>query len=70
MYPEMLENCNKALLSKPKDITALNVKAVALGFLNRYDEALESCDKMPLKIIPNCSVIGYSKKHQKRSIRL
>jgi tetratricopeptide (TPR) repeat protein len=46
MYPEMLENCNKALLSKPKDITALSAKAVALGFLKKYDEALECCDKI------------------------
>ena len=35
MYPEMLENCNKALSLKPKDITALNAKAVALGLLEK-----------------------------------
>jgi tetratricopeptide (TPR) repeat protein len=52
MYPEMLENCNKALSSKPKDITALNAKAVALGLLKKYDEALECCDKI-IEMDPN-----------------
>jgi tetratricopeptide (TPR) repeat protein len=33
-------------LSKPKDITALNAKALALGFLKKYDEALECCNKI------------------------
>jgi tetratricopeptide (TPR) repeat protein len=46
MYPQMLENCNKALLSKPKDITALNAKAVSPGFLKKYDEALECSNKI------------------------
>ncbi len=52
MYPQVLENCNKALLFKPEDITALNAKAMALVFLGKYDEALECCDKI-IKIDPN-----------------
>ena len=60
MYPEMLENCNKALLSKPKDITALNAKAVALGLLKKYDEALECCDKI-IEIDPNDAAAYTSK---------
>ena len=46
MYPQMLENCNKALLLEPENIIALNAKAVALGLLKKYDEAIECCDKI------------------------
>ena len=48
----MLENCNKALLSKPKDITALNAKALALGFVKKYDDSLE-CSTKALELDPN-----------------
>ena len=60
MYPEMLENCNEALLFKPKDITALNVKAMALGFLKKYTEAIECCDKI-VKIDPDDAAAYTSK---------
>jgi tetratricopeptide (TPR) repeat protein len=60
MYQEMLENCNKALLLKPKDITALNAEAVALGFLKKYDEALECCDKI-IEMDPNDAAAYASK---------
>ena len=60
MYPQVLENCNKALLSKPEDITALNAKAMALGFLKKYDEAIECCDKI-IKMDPNDAAAYTSK---------
>jgi tetratricopeptide (TPR) repeat protein len=60
MYPQLLENCNKALLLKPKDITALNAKALALGFLKKYDEALECCNKIT-EIDPNDAAAYTSK---------
>jgi tetratricopeptide (TPR) repeat protein len=60
MYPEMLENCNKALLSKPKDITAMNAKAVALGLLEKYDEALQCCNKI-IEMDPNDTAAYTSK---------
>ena len=60
MYPQLLENCNKALLLKPKDITGLNAKALALGFLKKYDEALECCDKIT-EIDPNDAAAYTSK---------
>jgi tetratricopeptide (TPR) repeat protein len=60
MYPQVLENCNKALLSKPEDITALNAKAMALGFLKKYDEAIECCDKI-IKKDPNDAAAYTSK---------
>ena len=49
MYTEMLDNCNKSLEYKPDDVTALNAKALSLGFLKRYDEALE-CGNKTIKI--------------------
>ena len=60
MYPEMLENCNKALLSKPTDITAMNAKAVALGLLEKYDEVLECCNKI-IEMDPNDAAAYTSK---------
>jgi tetratricopeptide (TPR) repeat protein len=60
MYPEMLENCNKALLSKPKDITAMNAKAVSLSLLEKYDEALECCDEI-IRADPNDAAAYTSK---------
>ena len=45
IYTGMLDSCNKSLEYKPDDVTALNGKAVFLGFLKRYDEALECSDK-------------------------
>jgi tetratricopeptide (TPR) repeat protein len=46
MYSKMLENCDNALLLKPKDITAMNAKAVALGLLEKYEEALDCSNKI------------------------
>ena len=46
----MLDSCNKSLEYKPDDVTALNGKAVSLGFL-KNDEALECSDKA-IKIDP------------------
>ena len=51
MYTGMLDSCNKSLEYKPDDVTALNGKAVSLGFLKRFDEALE-CSNKAIKIDP------------------
>ena len=59
MYPKMLENCNEALLFKPEDSTALS-KAMALGFLKKYTEAIECCDKI-IKIDPDDAAAYTSK---------
>ena len=52
MYPQMMDYYTKALLMSPNNISVLNVNAVSLGFLKRYDEALICCNKS-LKIDPN-----------------
>ena len=45
MYPQMMDYYTKALLMSPDNISVLDVNAVSLGFLKRYDEALICCNK-------------------------
>jgi tetratricopeptide (TPR) repeat protein len=60
MYPETLNNCNKALELEPNNVDILNLKTLSLIFIKRYDEALE-CSNRVIKLNPNDASVWMSK---------